>query len=50
MEHPDETAEKKSSLHNIQEDSSVKNKINSTLNTNDLKKIKILNFRKSVIG
>ena len=50
MEHPDETAEKKSSLHNIQEDSSVKNKINSTLNTNDLKQIKILNFRKSVIG
>ena len=50
MEHPDETAEKKSSLHNIQEDSSVKNKINSTLNTNDSKKIKILNFRKSVIG
>ena len=50
MEHPDETAEKKLSLHNIQEDSSVKNKINSTLNTNDSKKIKILNFRKSVIG
>ena len=50
MEHPDETAEKKSSFHNIQEDSSVKNKINSTLNTNDSKQIKILNFRKSVIG
>ena len=50
MEHPDETAEKKSSLHNIQEDSSVKNKINTTLNTNDSKKIKILNFRKCVIG
>ena len=50
MEHPDETSEKKSSFHNIQEDSSVKNKINSTLNTNDSKQIKILNFRKSVIG
>ena len=50
MEHPDETAEKKASFHNIQEDSSVKNKINSTLNTNDSKQIKILNFRKSVIG
>ena len=28
----------------------VLNKINSTLNTNDSKQIKILNFRKSVIG
>ena len=50
MEHLDETAQKTSSLCNIQEDSTVKNKINSILNTKDLKQIKISAFRKSVIG
>ena len=53
LQHPDETAEKKSILHNIQtvqEDSIVKNKNNSSLNTKDSKQIKISDYRKSVIG